>query len=109
MEEEILSKASKESILEYQLLTHSLDSIKYSLNIWMGILKNKKTCEAFLVYQTWLVLKKVREHSDKLFRILLEKSDIPNYEGEKILRSQLVELQELLMAGLVDKEKIEKA
>jgi hypothetical protein len=75
----------------------------------MNILRNKKSCEAFLIYQTWLVLKKIHEHSEKLFKILLEKSDIPSYEGRKILQSQLVELQESLMAGLVDKEKIEEA
>lgn len=107
IKEDLLFKMSKESILEYQLLTQSLDSAKYDLNIWIEKFKNKKNCEAFLVLQAWLVLKKINEHSENLFIVLLKKADINKREGEIILCSQLKELHESLMAGIIDKKKIE--
>lgn len=105
--EEVLLKMSQTSILHYQLLTQSLDSIKYSLVYWMGIVKDKKNIEAFLVFQTWLALKKIDEHSEALLIVLLEKANIKKSEGDRILKAQLGDMTELLIAGVSDKEKIE--
>ncbi|MCD6039838.1 MAG: hypothetical protein K0S27_1238 [Gammaproteobacteria bacterium] len=75
----------------------------------MGFVKDKKNIEAFFVFQTCLVVKKIDEHSEALLKVLLEKANIKKSEGDRILKAQLAGVAELLVAEVSDKEKIERA